>query len=275
LPADTPRPTIRLVSRAWPRISLVTPSFNQGAFIEETLRSVLDQGYPNLEYIVLDGGSTDGTLAVLDRYRDRLAYCVSEPDGGQTDALIKGLARATGEICGWLCSDDLLLPGSLERVARDCPKDGWLVGSARVLDAAGQGTVTVSHERYRRGDVLFNSYILNQVSVFWGSALYRRVRGLDRSLYYCMDFDLWTQFEAVCAPRVVPDTLGAFRVHPDAKTAAGDRLWDEILRTRARSLRGRPLARVAHRAHWTLRSQLAKLGVGAGVGNAFRDRASA
>jgi glycosyltransferase involved in cell wall biosynthesis len=261
------------VNRAWPRISLVTPSFNQGAFIEQTLRSVLDQGYPNLEYIVIDGGSTDATLSVLERYRDRLAYCVSEPDRGQTDALIKGFERATGDIFGWLCSDDLLLPGSLERVAESCPSDGWLIGSARVLDAAGQGTVTVSHERYRRGDVLFNSYILNQVSVFWSATLYRQARGLDRSLYYCMDFDLWTQLEALAAPKVIADALGALRVHPDAKTAAGDRLWQEIFATRARNLRGRPLARLAHRAHWALRDRLARLGVGAGVGNAFSERA--
>jgi glycosyltransferase involved in cell wall biosynthesis len=95
-----------------PRISLVTPSFNQAEFLEATLRSVLDQGYPNLEYIVVDGGSTDGSTAILERYADRLAWWVSEPDRGHGHALNKGFARATGEILGWINSDDLLLPGA-------------------------------------------------------------------------------------------------------------------------------------------------------------------
>lgn len=249
------------------RISIVTPSFNQAQFIEETLDSVLSQGYPNLEYIVMDGGSTDGTQQILERYRKHLAVCVSAPDAGQSDALIKGFARASGDVLAWLCSDDLLLPGALETVDARCPQDGWLIGAARVIDALGQGTEVVAHDRYRRGDVLFNSYILTQVSVFWSASLYRRVRGIERDLHYCMDYDLWTQLERECAPRVIDDVLAAFRVHEGAKTGAGgDAHWDEIFARRRELLRGRQLERVARRLGWLARARLARLGVGPGVG---------
>lgn len=100
----------------YPAISLVTCSFQQGKYLEQTLRSVLDQGYPGLEYIVIDGGSTDRSIDIIREYEPALSYWVSEPDRGQTDALVKGFRRATGEILGWLCSDDLLLPGALHAV---------------------------------------------------------------------------------------------------------------------------------------------------------------
>src|SRR5947207_6789592 len=102
---------------SWPRISIVTPSFNQGQFIEETIRSVLLQGYPNLEYIIIDGGSTDNTVGVIKKYEPWLAYWVSEKDRGQCDAINKGFARATGDIFAWLCSDDVYAPGALRRIA--------------------------------------------------------------------------------------------------------------------------------------------------------------
>lgn len=253
-----------------PRITLVTPSYNQGSFIEETLDSVLSQRYPNLEYIVMDGGSTDGTREILTRYRDRLAVCVSEPDKGQSDALIKGFARATGNIWGWLCADDVLLPGALDTVAAKCPTDGWQIGSARVMDERSHLGVIVDHDRYRPGDVLFNGYLLSQVSVFWSAQLYRRVRGLNRELHYSMDWDLWTQFEEIVAPRIVPDALAAFRVHPAAKTASQDRMWKEIAAGRDQRLRGRRLEKVLRRIQWRLRAQLGRLGLGIGVGHRYQ-----
>ena len=252
-----------------PRITIVTPSFNQGQFIEQTIVSVLSQDYDNVEYIVRDGGSTDGTRDVLTKYRVRFAFCVSEKDKGQTDALIKGFSHATGDIWGWLCADDVLLPGALSRVASDCSRDGWLVGSAQVMDESGGKGVVVAHDRYRRGDVLFNSYILSQVSVFWGASLYGRVRGLTRELFYCMDWDLWTQFEEVAAPKVIPDTLAAFRVHAAAKTAAPDRMWKEIWSIRDQRLRGRQLEKLLRRSQWKVRARLGNWGLGAGVGHHY------
>src|SRR5258706_6083465 len=136
---------------AFPRISIVTPSFNQAAYVDATIRSVLDQRYPNLEYIVVDGGSTDGSVDIIRRYEDRLTYWVSEPDRGQADAINKGLARATGEIRAYLNSDDLYLPGALLRVAaeyRAHPDADIICGVCRVIDEHGrmvgqrQGTIT-------------------------------------------------------------------------------------------------------------------------------------
>src|SRR5919112_5052179 len=127
-------------SRDWPKISVITPSFNQGRYIESTIKSVLDQGYPNLEYIIMDGGSRDGSKEIIQRYSDRLAHWNSEPDGGQTDALAKGFGRAAGEIMGWLCSDDLLEPHALREVAEKFVRNpDWQVvyGDSQWIDGKG------------------------------------------------------------------------------------------------------------------------------------------
>ncbi len=124
--------------RHWPKISIVTPSFNQGQFLEETIRSVLLQGYPNLEYIIIDGGSTDNSLEIIKRYEPWLSYWVSERDQGQTEALNKGFASASGEWMAWLNSDDIYLPGTLMKIARiiiNNPAIHWLVGTTVLADA--------------------------------------------------------------------------------------------------------------------------------------------
>ena len=125
----------------WPRITVVTPSFNQGRFLEETIQSVLYQDYPNLEYIVIDGGSTDGSSDIIRRYSDQLAYWVSRPDRGQTDALIQGFGRASGDVLCWLCADDVWEPGTLREVGRifaSQPETRAVYGDAAFVDAQGR-----------------------------------------------------------------------------------------------------------------------------------------
>ena len=125
-----------------PKLTIVTPSFNQATFIERTLQSVLDQGYENLEYIVVDGGSDDGSLEIIKRYADRLAWWVSEPDEGQTHALDKGLGRATGAIVAYINSDDYYLPGAFDMAVTALSQSPalWAVGAARFVDADGRVT---------------------------------------------------------------------------------------------------------------------------------------
>jgi glycosyltransferase involved in cell wall biosynthesis len=137
---SSPLPELQKNSQPWPRISIITPSFNQRPFIEETIRSVLLQGYPNLEYIIMDGGSTDGSVDIILKYQPWLTYWVSEKDNGQADAINKGLDHATGEIANWLNSDDLLYLGALKKVATGYAEDRTALlynGSALRVDSQG------------------------------------------------------------------------------------------------------------------------------------------
>lgn len=207
---------------AWPRISIITPSFNQAAFLERTLLSVLDQNYPNLEYIVIDGGSTDGSVEILKKYEDRLAYWVSEKDRGQSHALNKGFARATGEIVGWLNSDDLYLSGTLACVGEwfaahlqhDLFYGGlYLVdGDDRILNGLWAGT----------GDPRYTfrvSLDVHQQSLFWRRDLMERAGVIDESLRFSMDLDFIVRLLLHGRAGRTRRYLGMFRLHEDAKTA--------------------------------------------------------
>lgn len=212
-----------------PRITLITPSYNQAAFLEATLRSVLDQGYPNLQYGVIDGGSTDGSRAVLERYRGRLDFLVVEPDRGQTEAINKGLRRADGDVVGWLCSDDLLLPGALRAVgeafAHD-PRTMWAAGGVRMIAASG-----VSLEAQRpRGDFTLSGVLrrgpdrpfeLPQPGVFWRRGLHETLGLLREDLHYCMDFEWWLRLlRAGQRPTLIDGELAAYRLHEASKSVA-------------------------------------------------------
>ena len=180
-----------------PRISVVMPSFNQGRFLEESLKSILDQEYPNLELIVMDGGSTDNTIEVLRRYSDRFAYWISEPDGGQTEALVRGFARATGDIECWLNSDDLFEPGALFEAA------GYFQKHPEIDAVFGDTTwVSDSGEKLRvQREMPFNRFVwtytynyIPGMSMFWRRSLYEKVGGLDASFRLAMDADLFARF---------------------------------------------------------------------------------
>lgn len=222
-----------------PLVSIVTPSYNQAKYLEATIQSVLDQDYENIEYIVVDGGSTDGSVDILHKYSDRLAWWVSEPDQGQTNAINKGFARANGEILAWLNSDDTYLPQAVSQAAakfQDSPETGLIYGDANFIDGEGRvigkfNAQQTSYARLRRGGV----YIPQQAA-FWRADLWRQVGPLDPSFYFAMDYDLWVRLAKVSEIRYVPgNTWANFRLHDDAKTIAADeRCWPEMLRVHRR-----------------------------------------
>ncbi len=211
----------------WPRISIVTPSYNQGQFIEETIRSVLLQGYPNLEYIIIDGGSTDESVEIIKKYQPWLTYWVSEKDHGQADAINKGLDRTTGEIVNWLNSDDLLYLGALKRVALAYFEDRSAAlynGSALRVDA--QGTYGSPYAaRHLSAESAFEGKIpLPQPAIFFKRESWVQ-HGKLKSFYYAMDTDLF--FSCIVsghAHAVGGPPLALMRIHEQAKTAKTDAL---------------------------------------------------
>ena len=233
------------MSTLWPRITLVTCSYQQVATLDATIRSVLDQGYPNLEYIVMDGGSRDGSVAVIRSHAHALAHWESRPDAGQTAALIAGFARGTGAIQGWLCSDDLLLPGCLFEVARHFarhPATGAVYGDALWIDAAGNYLRPKREMAFNRFALLFDHNFVAQPAMFWRSSLYREVGGLDARFVLAMDGDLWERFSRVAPIDHVPAWWACMRSWPGQKT----RRLTSLARAEAALLRERmPLGRLA------------------------------
>lgn len=208
-----------------PKISIVTPSFNQGEFLEKTITSVLDQGYPALEYSVIDGGSTDASVDIIRRYAGRLAYWESEKDRGQGHAINKGFARATGEILGWLNSDDRLEPGALHTVAQMAmthPDAGVFVGAGRKMDRDGRENYykeprDLSFEglcRWMDG----NNFM--QPSCFFRKSVWDACGPLDESVHIALDVDLWLRMIKRTRFQRIDRLLSTATYHENAKTAA-------------------------------------------------------
>lgn len=208
--------------KAWPKISVVTPSFNQVQFLEETLRSVLLQGYPNLEYILIDGGSTDGSLEIIKKYEPWLTYWVSEPDRGQSHAINKGLERASGEWVLWLNSDDILLPGCLALVAAQTslhPEFKLILGQAKVINESGALIGELSSKFISWNEAILNPRnTLRQVAAFFSKDLYSELGALDEALEIAMDTELLLRFTQHYPPLILPDYLAAFRTYPASKS---------------------------------------------------------
>lgn len=215
-----------------PRISIIVPSFNQGAYIEATLRSVLDQNYPALELIIMDAGSTDNTREILERYADRIAHMEIQPDRGQSHAINKGLARMTGDVWAYLNSDDLLTPGSLARIGElfQNPATDWVGGVSVIFDEqCERGTVT-PHRPAKLKEVITPwarsvEHVFPCSNVCYMSRrIYDTIGGFDESYDYSMDMEYYTR--AVFAGyllRRVPEVMGRWRWHPESKTVRDGR----------------------------------------------------
>ena len=224
------------MNEKWPRISIVTPSLNQGEFIEETINSVLSQEYPNLEYIVIDGGSTDQTISVLEKFADRVIW-VSERDEGQTEAINKGLTMATGEILSYLNADDTLLPNSLFSVADlflANPHSMWITGRCRIIDEGGKDIRSIIYN-YKKlllystsySTLLVTNYI-SQPATFWRKELQSLCGLFDQGLHYVMDYDYWLRLWKVRPPNVYHHDLACFRIQKKSKTTASGHLSNYI-----------------------------------------------
>jgi glycosyltransferase involved in cell wall biosynthesis len=253
MPATTPAGT------PWPRISVVTPSFNQGQFLEQTIRSVLLQGYPNLEYIVIDGGSTDESIAILKKYESQIAHWVSEPDRGQSHAINKGFERATGEIMCWLNSDDFYLPGTLRAVGESLASGSGtfaVVGHCVQVYADGRPPYhgTGRFEGLDRLLQFWKGYQMHQPSIFWRREVFEKVGYLDESQHYIMDFDYWVRMARYFEFRNLDLDLSCATYHAEAKTGDDFVKYMQELRRQAPTYWPSPLTAT----YWNLRVSLAK-----------------
>ena len=183
-----------------PIISIVTPSYNQGSYLEETILSVLEQGYPALEFFIFDGGSTDGSLDIIQKHQDQLTFWESKPDRGQSHAINKGFRMASGEIVAWLNSDDLLAPGALKVVAQawqQNPGVGLITGQTEIIDQAGKPTGNIfGSEPNVINSLLSSENPVSQPSTFFSTSALKEVGFLDETLHMSMDWDLWLRIGA-------------------------------------------------------------------------------
>lgn len=222
-----------------PLVSIITPSFNQARYIEATIQSVLGQDCPRVEYIIIDGGSTDGTVDVIKKYENKLAFWVSEKDKGQTDAINKGFARATGDILAWINSDDTYAPGAISAAVSYLQKHsdvGMVYADCNFINEDGRvigkfGSAQTDYRLLRQGYVH-----IPQQTMFFRADLWKQVGPLDPSFYFAMDYDLWTRIAARSQMKYLPGQVWAnFRLHTSGKTiAADDRCWPEMIRVHYR-----------------------------------------
>lgn len=223
-------------------VSIITPSYNQAKFLERTIRSVLEQDYPNIEYLVVDGASTDGSVDIIRRYADHLAWWVSEKDSGQSEAVNKGLRRARGEIVGWLNSDDVYLPGAVSSVVaafQSHPEAGLVYGDALAIDAEGKSFNLMRARPYSLVDLMaFN--IICQPAAFMRRSVLEQVNYLDPTYHLLMDNLLWMCMARVAPLVYVPQTWAAARYHEQAKNRTRGAAYGQEARLLIDDLKSRP-----------------------------------
>ncbi len=211
--------------KTYPRITIVTPTLNQGKFIERTIRSVIEQNYPNLQYIIIDGGSTDETLSIIRKYESFINYWVSEKDNGQSEAINKGIAKMDGEIFNWLNSDDVLTPNALNKIAeayqldKDC---NLVIGQVKFFtkeDSYGLNGKVVFSE----AEQTFALGQVNQPAMYYKADVLKKIGNLNENLHYCMDVELWLRYilnYGIGNIRQLNEIVAEFLFHPDSKTVS-------------------------------------------------------
>ena len=217
----------------YPKISIVTPNYNNAKFLEQTIVSVLSQHYPNLEYIIIDGGSTDGSVDIIKKYEHQLAFWLSEPDNGVYDAVKKGFEHSTGDIMAWIGSDDIYHCGALFVVAEifsTFHDVSWLSGCPTVYDELGRTVRVVEGEYISRLNLLMcncKQYI-QQESTFWRRSLYDKAGGVKTDYRLAGDFDLWMRFSRYEKRYVVNALIGGFRKRDGQLSKNVDDYWKEV-----------------------------------------------
>ena len=230
----------------WPRVSIVTPSYNQGQFIEETIRSVLLQGYPDLEYIIIDGGSTDGSVEIIRKYEPWLAYWVSEKDKGQAEAINKGFRRARGDIVAWLNSDDTYLPGTVSAAVAAFeaePDMDLLFGDCNIMDEYGRVRELIHTTKFDLPGLL-RTNLIPQPATFFRRRVLDSVGFLDPGFHYAMDYEFWLRIARRHRIQHIPTVLANFRMYSNSKSVSQlDGFYDELVTIFERAAQDPQMAR--------------------------------
>ena len=214
-----------------PKISIITPSLNQGKFLEETILSVLNQNYPNLEYVIIDGGSTDNSVAIIKRYQKHLTYWISEQDNGQADAINKGFEKTTGDIINWINSDDLLAAGSLNSLTKEIrknPNADFYFGDYLIIDKNGRELFSRKTPPYNFNTLFYGRQLSSQPAVFFKRNILESIGYLDESLDFCMDTEFWIRAAQMGAKfHQIKSLLGISRMHGESKTTRMQKILHE------------------------------------------------
>lgn len=241
------------------KISIITPSYNQAQFIERTIQGVLSQNYTDLEYIVMDGGSTDGAVEILKKYSDKITW-KSEKDGGQSDAINKGLRMATGEIVAYLNSDDTYEPGALKKMAdyfQKNPDKKWVFGKCRIINENDQEirkSITFYKnlflKRYSYGKLLAENFIC-QPAVFWKKELLNEIGYFNKGEHFCMDYEYWLRIGKIYDPGFIDDNLANFRYYTNSKSGSvNKKQFQDELRISKKYGQGHTLSILLHKMNY-------------------------